>query len=58
MDERILVKEYNFYLMESEIKELEIDEGRDLEYFYVLVDNWDNWIVVVDYLVDFKIVSF
>lgn len=39
MDERILVKEYNFYLMESEIKELEIDEGRDLEYFYVLVNN-------------------
>ena len=58
MDERILAKEYNPHPMESETKESETDEGRDLEYFHVPADNRDNRTAAADYLVDFKTVSF
>nr|XP_058973900.1 uncharacterized protein LOC131800220 [Pocillopora verrucosa] len=54
MDERILAKEYNPYPMESETKESETDEGRDLEYFHVPANNQDNRTAAADYLVDFK----
>ncbi|RMX47521.1 hypothetical protein pdam_00002109, partial [Pocillopora damicornis] len=54
MDERILAKEYNPHPMESETKESETDEGRDLEYFHVPANNQDNRTAAADYLVDFK----
>lgn len=44
--------------MESETKESETDEGRDLEYFHVPANNQDNRTAAADYLVDFKTVSF
>lgn len=58
MDERILAKGYNPHPMESETKESETDEGRDLEYFHVPANNQDNRTAAADYLVDFKTVSF
>lgn len=56
MDDRILPKEYNPLPKESETKQTETNEGRDLEYFHVPADKQGN--AAADYLVDFKTVSY